>query len=94
MVEKHMKSHSPLFCLIVFIYLFLAALGLPCYVGFSLAAVSRDSPGVSLPWLLLLQSTGPIEHMGSEVAAPGLQSTGSTVVVHRLSLFRSMRDLP
>ena len=46
----------------------------------------------SLPWLLLLSSTGPGEfglqkslHEGSEVVAPRLKSTGSMVVAHRLS---------
>ena len=46
-----------------FWFCFLAALGLHCCAGFSLAVVSRgDSSlqcsGFSLPWLLLLQSTG------------------------------------
>ena len=37
-------------------YLFLAALGLCCYVGFSPVAASRGR--VSLQWLLLLRSAG------------------------------------
>ena len=48
--------------------------------------------GFSLRWLLLLQSMGSrvrrlhqLYHMGSVVATPGLQSTGSVVVAHRLS---------
>ena len=44
----------------------------------------------SLQWLLLLQRVGSRAyrlqwHRGSVVAAPRLQSTGSIVVVHRLS---------
>ena len=50
--------------------------------------------GFSLWWLLLLQSTDSRVHRlqqlwrkGSVVVAHGLQSTGSVVVVHRLSCF-------
>ena len=73
-------------------------LGLRCFTGFSLVAVSRGcslllwDAGFSLEWLLLLWSTGSrtgrlqqLRHMGPEVVARGLENTGSIVVAHRLS---------
>ena len=80
------------------IYLFLALLGLLCCVDFSLLAVSRGSSslkcaGFSLPWLLLLRSTGS--------RAQGLCSCGSRALEHRLNscgtgtqLLCGMWDLP
>ena len=70
------------------IYLFLAVLCLRCCVGFSLVVVSRGYPSLqwgsfSLQWLLL-QSTGS-RSRGLVVVAPGLQSTGSVIVVHGLT---------
>ena len=70
------------------IYLFLAVLCLRCCVVFSLVVVSRGYPSLqwgsfSLQWLLL-QSTGS-RSRGLVVVAPGLQSTGSVIVVHGLS---------
>ena len=41
--------------------------------------------GFSLRWILLLRSTASRALRASVVAAPGLCSTGSVVVVHRLS---------
>ena len=75
-----------------FIYLFiLAGLGLRCCLGFSLAATSRSYfldavHGFSLTCLLFFQSRGS-RAAGSAVEVPGLWSTGSIVVVHRLSCF-------
>ena len=56
-------------------------------MAFSLAAASErcslQCAGFSLQWLLLLRSTGPraagfgrLQHVGSGVAAPGLEGTG------------------
>ena len=48
----------------------------------------------SLQWLLLSCSMGPkaqglpLEHVGSVVEVPRLQSTGSIVMVHELSCWR------
>ena len=62
--------------LLLFIYLSLAALGLPCWAGFSLAAAKE---GFSLRWLLLLWSTGStvfglqsLQHLGIVIATPGV----------------------
>ena len=60
-------------------YLCMAVLGLHCCTGFSLVAVSR---GCSLIGVHRLQY---LQHVGSEVVAPGLQCAGSVVVVHGLS---------
>ena len=66
------------------IYLFLAVLGLHCYMGFSVFAMSMgysslQCTGFSPEWLLLSQSIGSralrlqlLWHVGSTVAAPGL----------------------
>ena len=69
-------------------YLFLTALGLHCCTVFSLVAESGATlqlwcAAFSLQLLLLLWSTGSTQ--ASVAAAPGLWSTGSIVVVHRLS---------
>ena len=53
--KKHLK-------VILFMHLFLAALGLHCYMDFSILAVSRAYSlaavsGFSMRWLLLLQTT-------------------------------------
>ena len=68
----------------------MAVLGLHCYAGFSpLAAggapLQLECVDFSLRWLLLCgaQALGCI--WASAVAAPRLWSTGSVVVVHRLS---------
>ena len=77
----------------LFIYLFLAALGLRSVFvaacGLSLAAASGGysslwCAGFSLQWLLLLQSTGS-RHVGSVAVARGLYSAGSVAVVNGLS---------
>ena len=77
--------------IILFIYLLLAVLGLHSYMGFSLAVASG---GFLLQWLLLFQGEG------SRVRGP-LQSlrllgssTGSAVMVHRISCSAAMWDLP
>ena len=72
-------------------WVFIAARGLSLVVvsgGYS----SLRCMAFSLPWLLLLQSTGSrahglqqLQHMGSVVVARRLQSTGSVVVAHELS---------
>ena len=70
-----------LFLIIMFIY-FLAVLGLHCQAGFALDGASRDYSrclGVSLRWLLLLRAVGS-GPLGSVVAVPELESTGSVVV--------------
>ena len=59
------------------VYLFVAVLGLHCCVGFPLDAVSRGRSLVAVPGLLIA--------MASLLVAPGLWSTGSIVVAHRLS---------
>ena len=63
----------------VFIYLFLAMLGLCCCPGFSLVVASRGHSLVEVCGLLIVVT--------SLVAKRGLQSTGSVVVAHRLSCF-------
>ena len=75
----------------LFIYLFMPVLGLCCCVE------SGGCPlvwcvGFLLQWFLLLWSMGSkahrlqqLQHVGSVVAAPRLQSTGSIVVMHGLS---------
>ena len=68
----------------------MAALGLRCCVGFSLAVAggcSLIAVHGSLPWLLLLWSSGSV------AAAPGLWSMGSTLQCVGLVL-HSMGDLP
>ena len=90
-----------------FIFLIWPMLDLHCGVGFSLVVVSGgyslvEVQGFSLQKLLLLQSTGSrmcglqqLWHMGSIVKIPGLQSTGSIVLVYRFSYFLAssqMRD--
>ena len=81
----------------VFIYVFVAVLGLCCVHELSLAMVIRGYflfvvLRFSLRWLLSLQSTGSrvcrlqyLQHMGSVVVACRLWSMGSVVVVHGLS---------
>ena len=65
-----------------FIYLLRAVLDLHHYVGFSLSLLCA---GFSSWWLLLFQSR--LQGMwASAVVAPGLWSTHSIVVVHRLTL--------
>ena len=66
----------------------MAMLGLRCCVDFSLVAVHRLLIGVAC----LVAELGPrapglpqLQHMGSTVIAPRLESTGSVVVVHGLS---------
>jgi len=75
-----------------FIYLFLPVLSLCCCVGFSLIVVSGATEqlrcaGFSLWWSPLLHlGRSHIPCTGSAVAVvPRSQSTGSIVVVHRLS---------
>ena len=67
------------------VYLFLAMLGLCCYVGFSLAAASRGHS---------LVARGLLTAAASLVVEHGLQSEGSIVVFQGLSYSESMWDLP
>ena len=72
----HMYGFLFFFLMVLSIYLFLAALGLNCYVGFSLVVAKRkllwlQCMGFSLKWLLSLWSMGSRAH-GSAVVAPGL----------------------
>ena len=77
-----MKGHWALFCFffltVLFIYSFLATLGLCCCTGFSLAAELR---------LLTSVASLVAEHglSGCGARAQSLQSTGSVVVAHGLS---------
>ena len=77
-----MKGHWALFCFffltVLFIYSFLATLGLCCCTGFSLAAELR---------LLTSVASLVAEHglSGCGARAQSLQSTGSVVAVHGLS---------
>ena len=73
------------YCL-VYLFYFLAALGLVAARRLSLVVASGDYSslwcvGFSLRWLLLLRSTSS-RHVGSVVVARGLQSAGSVVVAH------------
>ena len=68
----------------------LAALGLHCCSAFSRVVVSG---GLSLLWLLLLQSTGS-RHAGSVTEALGPQSAGSLVVLHGLSCSAARGSFP
>ena len=77
-IEK--RNITFIFKIHLFIYLFLAVLGLPCYTGFSLIAANGPILcGVSLSswWLHLLQSTGSRAHGLQQAAARGLSSYGS-----------------
>ena len=80
------------------IYLFIAVLGLHCCVGFS--PVQRAG-GLRSSCSAKVSHCGGFPcgaqawwHLGSVVAVPGLQRTGSIVVVHGLSCFMATRDLP
>ena len=79
------------------VYLFFALLGLRCCEGFSLAVVS----GLSLQWLLFLLSRGSrarvlqsLRPVGSLVAAPEIESTGSIFVAHGLRYSAARGILP
>ena len=71
-------------------FLFLAAPGLHCCSAFSLVVVSG---GLSLLWLLWLQSTGS-GHAGSAAEAFGPQSAGSLVVLHGLGCSTACKSFP
>ena len=93
-----LSSHF-LFYIIVFIYLFLAVLGLHCCLGFSSLVASRGYSLLAVLGLLILLASLLAEHglystQASVVAAPGLQSTGSTAVAHgfRTQLVRNRWD--
>ena len=89
---------------ILFIYLFLAVLGLNCCVGFYLVAVSLGySAGAQVLIVVpsLVQSTGSravwlqwLQHAGLAVMAPRLQRTGSAAVAHGLSCSVACGILP
>ena len=66
----------------LFIYLFLATLGLCCFARAFSSCINQGYFSFSSWWLLLLQSTGS-RHVGSAVSA--LKSKGSVVVAHRLN---------
>ena len=74
----------------------MAMLGLHCCTGFSLAVVSKGHALVAGQGLLIAVAPHVAEHglqgvreqlwhVGSAAAVPGLYSTGSMVMVHRLS---------
>ena len=89
-----------------YLFLFLSMLGLCCCEGFFplwRVEVTHQMwcTGLSLQWLLLLQSRGSrvhglqqLWHMGSVVEAPRLQSTGSVVVAHGFSCFTTYGIFP
>ena len=93
------NRHSFFLKFIYFIYyLFLAVLGLRCYHGLSLVAVSGGysslwCTGFSLRWLLLLESTGSrcanFSSCGSQALERRRSSCGA-----RAQLLRGMWDLP
>ena len=68
------------------LYLFLAVLGLCCYTGFSLVAVSRACSPVAM--------RGPLYTVASLVAASGLRSTGSAAMAHGLRCASSCGIFP
>ena len=82
---------------ILLFILFLAVLGLCCYLGFSLVVAGRGYSLVTTWELLIAVASLVIEprlwvcilqqllHMGSVVVAPGLQNTGSVFVAQGLS---------
>ena len=88
-----------LFKKIIFIYLFVAVLGLHCCVGFSLVAASGGYFLVVARGLLTGVAS-PIENhrfwgmRASVVAAPGPQSTGPTAVARRPSCTMACRIFP
>ena len=81
-------------------------LGLRCFEGFSLVAVSRGYPLVAGRWLLVVVASLAVElrlsgPCASAVAARGLSSCGFQALEHRLNscgswayLLHSMWDLP
>ena len=74
---------------IIYYLLVWAVLGLCCCTGFSLVAVNGGYSLVAVPGLLITLASLVEEHglqgaQASAVVAPGLQSTGSVVVVHGL----------
>ena len=76
--------------LFLFIYLFLAVLGLRCRSGFSLVAAGRSCSLVAVHRLLIAVASPVAENRlqgvrASVVVPPGLQSTGSTLGVCGLS---------
>ena len=84
----------------LFIYLFLAVLGLCCCIGFSLVAESEDCSLVEVCGLLIVVASLAAEHRlsggrPSVVGAHGLSTCGSQalehrlIVVHGLSCFRA-----
>ena len=82
-----LRLHFPLFLTILFIYLFLAVLGLHCCAGFALVAASGIYSLVVvhrllIPGPLLSQSVGS---RASVVAAHELSSYGSQSLEHRLN---------
>ena len=89
-------SHSVTY---LFLFLFLAVLGLCCFKGFSPVAVSRGCSLLTLHELLLLWSMGSrglglqqSRQVGSAAMAPRLQSTVSVVEEHMPSCPRHVRS--
>ena len=103
--QHHRENVTELFSKSNFTYLFLLVLGLCCCTCFPLFVGRRGvlwfwCLGFSLRRLLLLGSTGSRhtlqwpQHVGTVVSAPGLWSTGSVVVTHRLSCSLARRIIP
>ena len=95
--QSHNLSLPPinfilLLLFLLFTYVFLVALGLCCCAQAftSCGEQGRLTSGAALPCVvaehrLQAHRLQQLQHAGSVVAAPGLQSTGSIVVVHGLS---------
>ena len=88
----HLKKKKKL---TLFIYLFLAAVGVHCWEGFSLVAMSGGCTLVAVFRLLFLRA----QALGTQASvacgeACGLQSTGSVVVAHRLRSSAARRLFP
>ena len=81
--------------------LFLAVLSLRCCVSFSLVAASEDYSLAVGHWLHITMWCGSsccgseaLGHAGFVTAVPGLQSTASIVVAHRLSCTSTCKIFP
>lgn len=92
----HTTSYVFYIYIFSFIYLFLAGLGFHCS-GFSLVVASGGFSLTVMLWLLIevpslavehgsmARGLQELQHVGSVVAAPGLQSLCSVAVAHGLS---------
>ena len=98
------ERQRPNYCFLIFFIYY--RLGLRCFEGFSLVAVSRGYPLVAGRWLLVVVASLAVElrlsgPCASAVVARGLSSCGFQALEHRLNscgswayLLHSMWDLP